>query len=486
MPVLAVCQVVTCMATGVGSAPGRFAGEARRSMRFIVAAASSGTIIEWYDFYIFVTLGFILTPLFFKLTTDPAVNFLAFLATYASGFAVRPFGAIVFGRIGDLVGRKYAFLLTVTIMGLGTAAIAFIPVYDQIGLLAPLALMTLRCLQGLALVGEYGGAAIYVAEHAPDEKRGYWTSYIQTTATIGLFLSLIVILATSLGLGASAFEDWGWRIPFLLSSVLVAAALYIRWRLRETPLFTRLKEMGRTATSPIKESIGRNWRLILLALFGATAGQAVVWYTGQFYALYFLQTIRGVDKVTSYAIVATALALGTPFFIFFGRLSDRIGRKKIIMAGCLLAAVTYYPLYVAMSYFSDKASFSVPALTLLVLIQVVYVTMVYVPIAALLVEMFPGRTRYTSLSLPYHLGNGEFGGFTPVLVVAINVAAGSILAGLICPIGVALVTLVIGSLYIKETKDVSIWKEVEEMVPTTQPIGRSTDSLPEKIPSPKP
>src|SRR5437773_8593690 len=231
------------------------------------------------------------------------------------------------------------------------------------------------------LGGEYGGAAIYVAEHAPDEKRGYWTSYIQTTATIGLFLSLIVILATSLGLGASAFNDWGWRIPFLLSSVLVAAALYIRWRLRETPLFSRLKEMGRTATSPIKESLGRDWRLILLALFGATAGQAVVWYTGQFYALFFLQTIRGVDKVTSYAIVATALALGTPLFIFFGRLSDRIGRKKIIMAGCGLAAATYYPLYIAMTYFSDKASFNAPALTLLVLTQVIYVTMVYGPIA---------------------------------------------------------------------------------------------------------
>src|SRR5881296_1412138 len=474
------------MATGVGSAADSFTGVTRRGMRFIVAAASSGTIIEWYDFYIFVTLGFILTPLFFKLTSDPAINFLAFLATYASGFAVRPFGAIVFGRIGDLVGRKYAFLLTVTIMGLGTAAIAFIPVYDQIGILAPLALMTLRCLQGLALGGEYGGAAIYVAEHAPDEKRGYWTSYIQTTATIGLFLTLIVILATSLGLGASAFNDWGWRIPFLLSSVLVAAALYIRWRLRETPLFSRLKEMGRTATSPIKESLGRDWRLILLALFGATAGQAVVWYTGQFYALFFLQTIRGVDKVTSYAIVATALALGTPLFIFFGRLSDRIGRKKIIMAGCGLAAATYYPLYIAMTYFSDKASFNAPALTLLVLTQVIYVTMVYGPIAALLVEMFPGRTRYTSLSLPYHLGNGEFGGFTPVLVVAINVATGSILAGLIYPIGVALATFIIGTLYLKETKDVSIWNEVEVVVPATQPLGRSTDPTREKIPAPKP
>ena len=457
----------------------------RWSMRYIVAASSMGTIIEWYDFYIFGSLAVILAPVFFPSKTIGA-SLILYLGTFAAGFAVRPFGALVFGRLGDKVGRKYAFLLTITIMGSATTIIGLLPPYQAIGLLAPVILLLIRMLQGLALGGEYGGAAIYVAEHAPDEKRGYWTSFIQTTATIGLFLSLIVILATSLGLGAAAFNDWGWRIPFLLSSVLVAAALYIRWRLRETPLFSRLKELGGTATSPIKESIGRNWRLILLALFGATAGQAVVWYTGQFYALYFLQTIRGVDKVTSYAVVAIALVLGTPFFIFFGRLSDRIGRKKIIMGGCLLAAATYYPLYMAMTYFSDKASFSSLALTLLVLVQVIYVTMVYGPIAALLVEMFPGRTRYTSLSLPYHLGNGEFGGFTPVLVVAINFATGNILAGLIYPIGVALATLVIGTRYLKETKDVSIWKEVEEMVPTIQPRERAKDSMPEKIPSPRP
>src|SRR5438876_437580 len=347
-----------------------------RSMRYIVAASSMGTIIEWYDFYIFGSLAVFLAPVFFPSKTL-GTSLILYLGTFAAGFAVRPFGALVFGRLGDKIGRKYAFLLTITIMGSATTIIGLLPSYQTIGLLAPAILLFIRMLQGLALGGEYGGAAIYVAEHAPDEKRGYWTSYIQTTATIDLFLSLLVILAT-------------------------------------------------------------------------------------------------------------ALALGTPLFIFFGRLSDRMGRKKIIMAGCGLAAATYYPLYMAMTYFSDKASFNAPALTLLVLTQVVYVTMVYGPIAALLVEMFPGRTRYTSLSLPYHLGNGEFGGFTPVLVVAINFAAGSILAGLIYPIGVALVTLVIGSLYIKETKDVSIWKEVEEMVPTTQPIGRSTDSLPEKIPSPKP
>src|SRR5213594_3327421 len=335
------------MATGVGSAADSFTGVTRRGMRFIVAAASSGTIIEWYDFYIFVTLGFILTPLFFKLTSDPAINFLAFLATYASGFAVRPFGAIVFGRIGDLVGRKYAFLLTVTIMGLGTAAIAFIPVYDQIGLLAPIALMFLRCLQGLALGGEYGGAVVYTAEHAPDERRGYWTSYIQTTATLGLFMALGVILALQLGLGTATFNAWGWRVPFLLSAFLVAASLFIRWRLRETPLFSRLKREGRTSKHPTREALGNwaNWKLILLALFGATAGQAVVWYTGQFYSLYFMQVSLKMDRVLAAEIVLVALALATPFFIVFGRLSDRIGRKKIIMAGCLLAALTYYPIF---------------------------------------------------------------------------------------------------------------------------------------------
>src|SRR6059036_4112387 len=364
------------MATGVGSAADSFTGVTRRGMRFIVAAASSGTIIEWYDFYIFVTLGFILTPLFFKLTADPAVNFLAFLATYASGFAVRPFGAIVFGRIGDLVGRKYAFLLTVTIMGLGTAAIAFIPVYAAIGILAPLALMVLRCVQGLALGGEYGGAAIYVAEHAPDAKRGYWTSYIQTTATIGLFASIAVILGTDYIVGDTAFRAWGWRIPFVLSLVLVAISLYIRWKLKETPLFTRLKATGRSSKKPLTEALvsRKNWKLILLALFGATAGQAVVWYTGQFLALFYMQRILKVDLFTSNEIMFAALVLATPLFIVFGRLSDRIGRKKIMMAGCLLAALSYAPLYAGMEAFGRPLN--VPVMIGLVFIQVVWVTMV--------------------------------------------------------------------------------------------------------------
>ena len=461
IPLLAVCQFVARMATGVESAADRFAGGTRRSMRFIVAAASSGTIIEWYDFYIFVTLGFILTPLFFKLTADPAVNFLAFLATYASGFAVRPFGAIVFGRIGDLVGRKYAFLLTVTIMGLGTAAIAFIPVYDQIGLLAPLALMTLRCLQGLALGGEYGGAAIYVAEHAPDERRGYWTSYIQTTATVGLFVSIAVILVTDGALGAATFAVWGWRIPFLLSIVLVAISVYIRLRLQETPLFSRLKASGRSSARPLREALASraNWKLILLALFGATAGQAVVWYTGQFLALFYMQRILKVDLFTSNEIMFVALVLATPLFIVFGRLSDRIGRKKIMMAGCLLAAVSYAPLYAGMTAFGNPLN--VPIMIGLVFIQVVWVTMVYGPIAAFLVEFFPARIRYTCLSLPYHLGNGEFGGFTPLIFFAVyGATGGNLYVALLWPILVPIMTFVIGMLWLPETKDTKIWEEV--------------------------
>lgn len=439
-------------------------GAASWSMRYIVAASSMGTIIEWYDFYIFGSLAAILASKFFP-SADIGKALIQYLGVFAAGFGARPFGAIIFGRIGDLIGRKYAFLLTITIMGLSTTVIGLLPTYAAIGVLAIVILLLIRILQGLALGGEYGGAAIYVAEHAPDEKRGYWTSFIQTTATVGLFLSLLVILGTRQAIGVAAFDDWGWRVPFLLSSVLVAVSLYIRWRLRETPLFSRLKEMGRSSRAPLKESLGtvKNWRLILLALFGATAGQAVVWYTGQFWALYFLQSIRKLDFTTSYSVVAVALAIGTPMFLVFGRLSDRIGRKKIIMAGCLLAAATYYPIYLGMSYFSSPVN--PVALVLLVLVQVVYVTMVYGPIAAFLVELFPARIRYTSLSLPYHLGNGWFGGFTPVTILAINLATGNIYAGLIYPISVALLTLAIGSWYLKETRDVSIWREVEIEIP---------------------
>ena len=458
MPLLAVCQVVSRMATGVGSAAGSFGGEKQHSMRFIVAASGAGTIIEWYDFYIFGSLATLMAVKFFHAADTGA--FLLTLGTFAAGFAVRPFGAVVFGRIGDLVGRKYAFLLTITIMGAGTTLIGVLPEYAVIGVLAPLILLALRVVQGLALGGEYGGAVVYTAEHAPDARRGYWTSYIQTTATLGLFLALGVILALQLGLGTATFNAWGWRVPFLLSTVLVAASLFIRWQLRETPLFSKLKREGRTSKHPTREALGNwaNWKLILLALFGATAGQAVVWYTGQFYSLYFMQVSLKMDKVLAAEIVLVALALATPFFIVFGRLSDRIGRKKIIMAGCLLAALTYYPIFAGIA--ANASPPNVPVLIGLNFILVFYVTMVYAPIAAFLVEFFPARIRYTCLSVPYHLGNGEFGGFTPVIAVAIAAWTGNIFAGLAWAIVIPLMTFVIGMRYLPETKDTKIWEEV--------------------------
>ena len=451
------------MATGVGQAvgfAGGFAGETRKNMRFIVAASSAGTIIEWYDFYLYGALAKILTPYFTPVTKDPTINLLIFLATFATGFVVRPFGALVFGRIGDRVGRKYAFLLTVTIMGGGTAAIGLLPGYATIGLFALVILVLLRLLQGLALGGEYGGAVIYVAEHAPDNRRGYWTSYIQTTATIGLFISIGVVAATQYLLGDTPFKDWGWRIPFLLSVVLVAVSLIIRWRLKETPLYARLKAAGRTSRTPLREALASwaNWKLILLALFGATSGQAVVWYTGQFFAPIFMQNSLGISLATSNVIMFTALVFATPFFLVWGHLSDRIGRKKIIMAGCLLGVVTYYPLYLAMGAFSSPPN--VPVLTALVFVQVFYVTMAYGPIAAMLVEMFPARIRYTALSVPYHLGNGEFGGMTIIIPFLIGALVGNIYAGLIWCVGIPLMTLIVGGLFLKETKDVRIWEEV--------------------------
>ncbi len=425
----------------------------------VIAASSAGTMIEWYDFYLYGTLAVFFSTLFYP-AGNPTVAVLASLATFGAGFAVRPFGAVVFGRVGDLVGRKYAFLVTLTIMGVATTAVGLLPTYDQIGIAAPIILVILRLLQGLALGGEYGGAATYVAEHAPDHQRGYYTSYIQTTATLGFFLALAVVLATRLGVGEEAFKAWGWRIPFLLSALLLGLSLYIRVKLRESPLFSKLKDAGKTSKAPIKDSFGnkRNWKLILLALFGATAGQAVVWYTGQFYALFFMQTALKIDYVTSYIIIAIALALATPFFIVFGKLSDTFGRKKIMMAGCLIAALTYVPIYKAMSHFADPTNHVM--LVLLVFIQVIYVTMVYGPIAAFLVELFPAKIRYTSMSLPYHLGNGEFGGFTPLIASAIVAATGNIYAGLAYPIAIALMTFIIGSLYLPETNHVRIWDEV--------------------------
>jgi MFS family permease len=434
---------------------------------FVILASSVGTIIEWYDFYLYAVLTAFLAPLFFP-SDNPTTSLLAGFATFGAGFAVRPFGAVVFGHIGDLVGRKYAFLITVTIMGLGTTVIGLLPGYAQIGVLAPTILVLLRLAQGLALGGEYGGAAIYVAEHAPDKRRGFWTAWIQTTATVGLVLALVVILICRLNFGAATFADWGWRVPFLLSALLVAVALYIRVRLRETPLFSRLKASGKASTNPTKDSLGNshNWGLIALALFGATAGQAVVWYQGQFQARSYLEGTLKVDFATGDLIMICALLLGTPFFLVFGALSDRIGRKPIIMAGCLLAAITYYPIYLLMAQVTGS-----PFLEgVLIWIQMIYVTMVYGPIAAFLVEFFPARIRYTSLSIPYHVGNGWFGGWLPFIATAIAAATGNPLLALVYPIAVAAMTFVIGTLFVRETRNVRIWDEVGGDEPEDAPI----------------
>ena len=430
--------------------------EAEKKIWQVIFASSVGTMIEWYDFYIFGTLASFIATQFYPKGND-TVSYLATLATFATGFIVRPFGAIVFGHIGDKVGRKYTFLVTMLIMGGATFVIGILPGYDVIGIWAPIVLVLLRLVQGLALGGEYGGAATYIAEHSPDEKRGYYTSFIQTTATLGLFVSIGVILLTRSTLSPSDFNDWGWRIPFLLSAFLVLISYYIRIRLEESPLFLEMKSLGKTSLNPIKESFGNraNLKLVLIALFGATAGQGVIWYTGQFYALSFLEKILKVEYTTAYTVVAVALALATPFFIFFGSLSDRIGRKKIIMTGCILAAILYIPPYSAMARFVNNPFM----LTVFVFVQVLLVTMVYGPIAAFLVEIFPTRIRYTSMSLPYHIGNGVFGGLTPFIASSVVAATGNIYAGLIYPISVALITFVIGSFLLPESHKLEIERE---------------------------
>lgn len=532
-------------------------------VRKTVFAASLGTVFEWYDFYLYGSLAAIISKQFFSGVNETAAFIFALMA-FAAGFAVRPFGALVFGRLGDLVGRKYTFMVTIVLMGLSTFVVGLLPSYASIGIAAPIILVMLRLLQGLALGGEYGGAATYVAEHAHKGNRGYLTSWIQTTATLGLFMSLLVILGVRTYFGEEAFNDWAWRVPFLLSIVLLGISVYIRLKLSESPTFKKMKEEGKGSKAPLKESFGewRNLKIVLLALFGLTAGQAVVWYTGQFYALFFLTQTLKVDGATANILIAVSLAIATPFFVIFGWLSDKIGRKKIIMAGCLIAALTYFPIFKGITHYAnpaleaaqksapvtvvadpsactfqfnpvgtsqflqscdiaksflaknsvnydneaapagtvaqvkigdkviasfegdglskddlaaktdafnaalktavteagypakaDKDAINYPMVTLLLTILVVYVTMVYGPIAAMLVELFPTRIRYSSMSLPYHIGNGWFGGFLPTVAFAMVAAQGNIYYGLWYPIAVALMTFVIGCLFLPETKD---------------------------------
>jgi MFS family permease len=443
----------------------------KASTRKVILASSVGTIFEYYDFYLYGTLAVFFGTLFFPPGNEKAA-LLASLATFGAGFGVRPLGALVFGRLGDRIGRKYTFLLTVVTMGLATALTGLLPTYEQIGMWAPALLVFLRLAQGLALGGEYGGAATYVAEHAPDNQRGYHTSYIQTAATIGFFISLAVIGATRIYYGPENFRDFGWRVPFLLSFILLGVSLYIRLKMNESPVFEKLKSSGKVSRSPIKESFGnrRNLKFVLLALFGATAGQGVVWYAGQFYALTFLQKPLNLSWQLSYVLVAIALAIGTPSFVYFGKLSDRIGRKKLMMTGFFLAAVTYVPIYMGMTALANPTGApsveSLPfanmvGLVALLTLQIVYVGLTYGPIAAFLVELFPTSIRYTSMSLPYHLGLGWFGGFLPLIATATSTSewaertfgSNAIYTGFIYACGVCLMTAVIGSLLIKETKD---------------------------------
>src|ERR1700756_3898300 len=479
---------------------GGMQGEVKYSLPLVITASSVGTMIEWYDFYIFGSLAAVLSLKFYP-PGNATFAYIAYLATFAVGFVVRPFGALFFGRIGDLIGRKYAFLVTLSVMGLSTALIGLMPTFATAGWFAPITLILIRVLQGLALGGEYGGAAVYVGEHSPDNRRGFYTSFIQITATLGLFVSLLVILGTQSSMSKEAFSAWGWRIPFLISIVLVAISLYIRLKLRESPIFAQIKSTGKSSAQPLKDAFTKwdNLKRVVVSLFGATAGQGVVWYTGQFYALFYMQTILKVNPRLSNILIAIALAISMPLFTVFGALSDRMGRKKLMMAGCLLAVVTYIPISQAMqraagnnvvtvrsarnkvtgaisltSMTTDATGALVPAkaasnaahamLVFLIVIQMIYVCMTYGPIAAYLVEAFPARVRYTSLSLPYHIGNGVFGGLLPLIGLSLCEATGNIYAGLYYPMIVAGLTFVVGSLLLPETHATRIWDEVRPAV----------------------
>jgi MFS family permease len=462
----------------------------------VIFGSATGTMIEWYDFYIFGSLTTVLSLKFYPPGND-TFALIAYLATFAVGFLVRPFGALFFGRIGDLVGRRIAFIITLTIMGFSTASIGLLPTFKTAGWFAPIVLIFIRIMQGLALGGEYGGAAVYVAEHVPDNKRGFYTSFIQITATLGLFVSLAAIIATQQSMSKETFQDWGWRLPFLLSIILVGISLYIRFKMKESPIYTQIKAAGMSSTKPLTDAF-TNWvnlKRVLISLFGATAGQGVVWYTGQFYALFYLQTVLKVNAKTSNIIVAIALLLAMPFFTVFGSLSDRIGRKKLMMAALLLSAICYIPIYMGMqsaagnnvvrvSSVKDKVTGAIkltpityneatytespakeatnpnqPMLVFLVWLQVIFACMIYGPIAAYLVEAFPAKVRYSSVSLPYHIGNGVFGGMLPLIGLGLCASTGNIYAGLYYPIGVAILSFIFGMIFLKETHGTLIWSE---------------------------
>jgi MFS family permease len=436
-----------------------------RDFRRVIIAASVGNIIEWYDFYIFGSLAAVLSVKFFE-QSHPVAALLSTIALFTAGFLIRPLGAFLFGWMGDRVGRKYTFLVTLSGMGLGTGAIGLIPTYESIGLTAAFLLFSLRMIQGLCLGGEYGGAITYVAEHVPDESRGYYTGWLQTSPTLGIVVSLAVIIATRTYFGNQVFDEWAWRIPFLVSFLLVAIAIYIRLQLQETPIFQEIKAKGQMTRNPWKEAfLSANIKFILIATI-VLIGQGVVWYSGQFWALYFLQQVSKVDPLTSAYIVGAALLIATPSLIFFGWLSDIIGRKPVILGGMLLAAITYYPLYLWLGTVTQPGNINYPIAIFIIFILVCYVGMVYGPVGAFLAEYFPGRIRYTSVSVPYHIGNGWGGGLVPFITSAAFAATGSIGYALLYPIAVPAVCFVLALFLMPETRKISIWQPIE---PRTAP-----------------
>ncbi|MGY4570631.1 MFS transporter [Bradyrhizobium pachyrhizi] len=428
--------------------------------RRVIVAASVGNIIEWYDFYIFGSLAAVLSVKFFE-QSHPVAALLSTIALFTAGFLIRPLGAFLFGWMGDRVGRKYTFLITLSGMGLGTGAIGLIPTYQSIGLTAAFILFGLRMIQGLCLGGEYGGAITYVAEHVPDDRRGYYTGWLQTSPTLGIVVSLAVIVLTRTWAGNQAFDEWAWRVPFLLSFLLVAIAIYIRLQLQETPIFQEIKAQGQMTRNPWREAfLSANIKYILIAIV-VLIGQGVVWYSGQFWALYFLQQVSKVDAVTSAYIVGAALLIATPSLIFFGWLSDQIGRKSVILGGMLLAAITYYPLYLWLGMVTQPGHINYPVAVFIIFILVCYVGMVYGPVGAFLAEFFPARIRYTSVSVPYHIGNGWGGGLVPFITSAAFAATGSIGYALIYPIVVPAVCFVIAVFIMPETRKTRIWEQIE-------------------------